>query len=130
VLLALYGVGLIAAGVFRADSALGFPPGAPPGPPEVSWHDALHFVAGAISFVCLAAACFSIGRRYAAEGRRSWALYSRVTGVVFLAGFAMVASGQGGAASVLAFTSAVVCVWAWMSSVAHERRRRLGDGRA
>ena len=91
-LLAVYGVSLVAAGVFRADPALGFPAGTPEGPGEVSWHGLLHFAAGGIGFTCLAAACFALARRYAADGRRGFARWSRATGVVFLTGFAMVAS--------------------------------------
>jgi hypothetical membrane protein len=67
-LIAAYGVGLIAAGIFRADPALGFPVGTPETTP-VSWHGMLHFVAAAVGFICLAIACFILARRYAAEHR-------------------------------------------------------------
>ncbi len=107
-LVAAYGLSLVAAGVFRADPALGFPAGTPDGPAAVSWHGMLHFVAGGIGFSCLAAACFVMARRYAAEGRRGRATFSRVTGVVFLAGFAMIASSGGSAVATVAFTAAVV----------------------
>ena len=36
------GVGLVVAGVFVTDAGSGFPEGAPPGAPEMSWHGALH----------------------------------------------------------------------------------------
>src|SRR5439155_11750011 len=42
-LVGAYGVSLIAAGVFRADPALGFPPGTPDGATEVTWHGMAHF---------------------------------------------------------------------------------------
>jgi len=45
-LIAVYGASLIAAGVFRADPALGFPVGAPEQPAAISWHGMLHFAAG------------------------------------------------------------------------------------
>ncbi len=114
-LIGVYGASLIGAGVFRADPALGFPPGTPPGVAEVSWHGIAHFILGGIGFTCLVAACFVLARRFAGEGRRGWATYSRVTGVLFLAGFAGVASGAG---SVLAFVAAVVLAWTWVSALA------------
>jgi len=123
-LLGVYGVSLVAAGVFRADPALGFPAGTPEGPGEVSWHGLLHFAAGGIGFACLAAACFAIARRYAAEGRRGFARWSRATGAVFLTGFAMLASSGGSKAGTLVFTAAVIAVWAWLSAVALDAYRR------
>lgn len=65
-LLAGYGVALIGAGVFRADPAHGFPPGAAAGgADQVSWHGTLHLLAGSIGFACLIAVCFVIARSYA-----------------------------------------------------------------
>ena len=123
-LIAVYGASLVAAGVFRADPALGFPAGTPAGPGEVSWHGLLHFAAGGIGFTCLAAACFTLARRYAVAGRRGFARWSRATGAVFLAGFAMVASSGGSEAGNLAFTAAALAVWAWLSAVALDAYRR------
>ena len=56
-LVAIYGASLIAAGIFRADPALGFPVGTPAGPGAVSWHGMLHFAAGGVGFTCIAIAC-------------------------------------------------------------------------
>jgi hypothetical protein len=117
-LIAAYGVSLIGAGVFRADPAMGFPRGAPDGAAEVSWHGTLHFVSGGVGFACLIAACFVIARRFGTHGRRAWATYSTITGVVFFAGFVGIASGGGNAATNLAFVAAVVLAWAWVSAVA------------
>jgi len=123
-LIAAYGVGLICAGVFRADPALGFPPGTPDGPGEVSWHGVLHLAAAGFGFTCLAVACFVVARRFAVEGRRGWAAVSRVTGVVFLAGFVAVAAGAGSTAANLAFVAAVLVVWAWLTALnVHHYRR-------
>jgi hypothetical membrane protein len=85
-LVGVYGASLIAAGIFRADPALGFPAGTPERAP-VSWHGMLHLAAGGIGFLCLIVACLIVGRRFAAEGRGGWALFSRVTGIGFLAAF-------------------------------------------
>lgn len=117
-LIGAYGLSLVAAGVFRADPAAGFPVGTPTGAVRISWHGGLHLLAGAIGFGCLVAACLLLGRRFGAEGRRSWAAFSRVTGVLFLAAFVGIAAGAGSAATVLPFVAAVVLVSAWMSATA------------
>ncbi len=97
---------------------MGFPVGTPDGPGEVTWHGIGHLVAGGIGFLCLIAACFVLARRFSRDGRRGHAVYARVTGVVFLAGFAGIASGAGSTAMTLAFVGAVVWVWAWVSATA------------
>ena len=126
-LVAVYGASLIAAGIFRADPALGFPVGTPAGPGQLTWHGLLHFAAGGVGFTCVAIACLVIGRRYAAEGAHGLAWFSRVTGVVFLAGFAMVASGGASRMANLLFTAAIILIWAWMTTVALDRYRRIGQ---
>lgn len=125
-LIGVYGVSLIAAGVFRADPALGFPAGTPDGPGTVSWHGLLHFAAGGIGFTCLAIACFVMARRYTGEGNRGFVVLSRVTGVIFLATFAMLAASGGLPFANLLFTVAIVGVWAWISAVAVNRYRQVG----
>jgi Protein of unknown function (DUF998) len=117
-LVGAYGLSLVAAGVFRADPAMGFPPGTPEDAAEVSWHGVLHLVAGGVGFVCLVVACLLVAGRFAAEGRQGWARFSRATGVLFLAGFVAVAAGAGATWSNLAFTAAVVLVWSWVSALA------------
>jgi hypothetical protein len=57
-LIALHGAGLILAGVFPADPAMGFPPGAPDGFPEpMSRSAALHGLGFALAFSSLTLAC-------------------------------------------------------------------------
>ena len=69
-----------------------------------------------------------MGRRFAAEGRRGWQLFSALTGVVFLAGFAMVASSGGSRVANLVFTATVILIWVWMAAVAADRYRRVARG--
>jgi hypothetical membrane protein len=114
-LIATYGVCLVAAGVFRADPARGFPVGTPE-TTAVSWHGMLHFMAGGIGFLCLIAACFVLASPFSSDGRRGLAWFSRFTGVAFLAGFAGIASGSHGPTT-LAFVATVVIVWAWLATV-------------
>jgi hypothetical protein len=116
-LLGGYGLGLVGAGAFRADPAFGFPPGTPSGPGAVSWHGMLHLATASVGFACLIAACMVLARRLSANDRRGWAAWSWGTGLVFLAGFAAVASGTAGVLGNLAFTVAVVLAWAWISAV-------------
>jgi hypothetical protein len=114
-LIAGYGVSLIAAGVFRPDPAQGFPVGTPE-TTAVSWHGMLHFMAGGIGFLCLIAACVVLAARFAREGQRGLAWFSRIAGFGLLAGFAGIASGSHGPTT-LAFVAAVVTVWAWLATI-------------
>lgn len=129
-LLAGYGVALIGAGIFRADPAHGFPPGASTGDADqVSWHGTLHLLAGSAGFACLIAVCFVIARTYAHQGQRRAAVVSRAVGVVFAVAFAGIATSAGNAAINLSFTAAVITSYAWLTVIAAElyRRTRLEE---
>jgi hypothetical membrane protein len=123
-LVALYGVGLMAAGVFRADPADGFGPGAPLGKAvHISWHGDGHLIAASIGFIALIAACFAAARSFSRAGHRGLAIYSRITGIGFLAAFAGVTTGSSSPAIVVPFYAAVLAVFAWIAiiSVHHYR---------
>lgn len=126
----VFGVCLVAAGVFTADPALGFPVGTPEGPGRVSWHGLLHFAAAGIGFTAIAAACFVLARRYATDGRRGFARYCRATGLVFLGGFLCVVSGAGSTVANLAFVGAVIALWVWVSVVAVDLYRAVSPARS
>jgi hypothetical membrane protein len=116
-LLATYGVGMVGAGAFRADPMAGFPVGTPDGPPvALTMHGTLHFVSGGVGFLALIIATFLLAKRFRCEDRPGRAVSSIVTGVAFLAGFVGIASGRTSPVIVLAFTAAVLLVWAWLSS--------------
>lgn len=121
-MLGLYGLGLVGAGIFSADPANSFPIGTPEGMAEVTTNGLLHFVSGAIGFIGLIAACFILAKYFKAKNEQSWAIYSRATGVLFGAAFIGIAIGSNGSGAalttvVLAFTVAVVAGWAWISAV-------------
>jgi hypothetical protein len=124
-LLGLYGLGLVGAGFFAADPALGFPPGTPEDATAISWHGLLHFVAGGIGFLGLIAACFVFASRFMALKQPGWAAYSAATGVIFFAAFFGIASGSRGAGVSLAFALAVVIAWVWISVMAARLRSGL-----
>jgi Protein of unknown function (DUF998) len=124
-LLAGYGVALIGAGIFRADPAHGFPPGASTGnAAQISWHGTLHLLAGSAGFACLIAVCFVIARSYARRGHRRAAIASRAVGIVFVLAFAGIATGAASAAINLSFTAAVIASCAWLTAVAVGLYRR------
>jgi len=123
ILLALYAVGLVGAGVFVADPGGGFPPGTPDSA-GMTRAGLLHFVFGAIGFYSLVGACFVFAFRFRGQGRAGWALYSAVTGAGFLLSFMGIASGRITPAVMLAFYGAVAWSWIWLSAVLlHEAGR-------
>lgn len=126
ILLSVYGLGLIGAGIFVPDPAPDFPPRAA-GAEATSGtlHGLLHFACGGLGFLALIAACFVLTRRFAGLGERSWAFFSAATGVLFFAGFAGIASGGGSAALNIAFTVAVLVAWTWLSLVSWKIRSEV-----
>jgi hypothetical membrane protein len=122
VLLAGFGVGLVAAGVFVADPALGFPPGTPEGIPDhQSWHSVLHGVSAIVSFVFLVGACLTLGYRFARQREWGWAVYSVATGIVSF-GLPSVPNPWGG---VFLFVAAAVA-WVWIAALSVRLTRQLG----
>ncbi|WP_188190357.1 DUF998 domain-containing protein [Nonomuraea sp. SYSU D8015] len=116
-LVGAFGVSMIGAAIFPADPAMGFPAGTPEGPGTVTLSGTLHMAVGGVGFWCMAAACYVIASRFARQGRTGWALYSRVTGTLFLGSFAGIASGGGIAWANLAFVAGIVAIWTWLSLV-------------
>lgn len=115
-LLTAFGLGMVGAGIFRADPMGGFPVGTPDGPPVApTLSGLLHLVFAGIGFLCLVAATMVLARRFRSEGRRGWATVTIMTGIVFLAGFAAIASVAPTPAVNLTFTAAIVVAWAWLS---------------
>jgi hypothetical protein len=83
ILLGIYGLTFIGAGIFVTDPVLGYPPGASSTP---TVHGILHNLFGQLQFISLTAACFVLARREAAvPERRGWAWYSRATGLLVAA---------------------------------------------
>jgi uncharacterized protein DUF998 len=119
ILLGLFGLGLIGAGIFTADPMNGFPPGTSAGrASEISTYGLLHIATAGIAFLCLISACFVFARRFASEQRGGRMWFSVLTGVAFLAAFVGVASGSDSAAVVIAFWAAMIVAWIWVGALA------------
>lgn len=121
-LVGLYGAGMMAAGLLRADPADGFGPGAPAGKAaHISWHAAGHMVSASVGFIALIVACF-IMARYLGHGL---GIYSRITGIVFAVSFAGVTSGSSSPAIVLPFYAGVLAAFTWLAVVSVHLYRRV-----
>lgn len=129
-LLAVFGLSLIVAGVFRVDPAGGFPADLPQAT-TISGPATVHLLAGAIGFACLAASLLVLARRLSREGSGRLATACRIVAPAFLVGFVGMASGVLGAAGVPIFVLAVIAVFALLGVVFVHRYRQMPntDGR-
>ncbi len=119
ILIALFGLSLIGGGVFLADPGLGFPPGAPEGPPaSVSTAGIVHGIAFGIGMLSLITSFFVFARLFARTGDRGWSRYSVVSGVLFLAMIVLGMTTQ----DFRILTAATVVGWGWLAlAIAHVR---------
>src|SRR5262245_51728474 len=112
-LLGIFGLSLVAAGVFRPDPSYGFPPGTAAGAPDsMSWHGVLHLAVAAAGFSALIAACFTAARQFTRCGERRWARRSRLVGAAFLVGFVSVGANTAATNILFVVTAAVAFCWA------------------
>ncbi len=82
IMLGIFGVGMIIGGVFRADPALGFPPGTPLGVPDVvSVSSQIHGMAPIIAFAALTLCFFILSRRFFNQGKKLLAWVTILIGV-------------------------------------------------
>jgi len=87
ILLGVFGVSLIVAGLFVTDPSLGYPLGTHGSGPQ-TLHGTIHGVAGLIAFSSLPIASFVMARRFVGDPNwKGWALYSIVTGVLVIVFF-------------------------------------------
>jgi hypothetical membrane protein len=118
-LIGAFGIGLMAAGVFRPDPANGFPPGAPPGNPKhPSWHSNVHFTVATLAFLALIVACLVVARGFASHQQAGWAAYSAAMGLALLgATVAIAAQANKGTVNVVFYIVAVLTM-GWVSALA------------
>jgi hypothetical protein len=85
-LIAVFGLGLIASGVFVMDPENGFPIGTPDGPAvTMSWHGIAHLVAATVAYTGLAAACIVLTVRMARRRAVLAAVLNLGAALIFLA---------------------------------------------
>jgi uncharacterized protein DUF998 len=86
-LLGIFGLALIVAGLFVTDPSLGYPPGTHSNGAQ-TLHGIIHGVAGLVTFSSLTFASFVMARRFAGDPEwKGWTLYSIVTGVLVISSF-------------------------------------------
>jgi hypothetical membrane protein len=128
ILIGAAGLGVLLAGVFVTDPAMGYPPGSPPGLPTTSsWHGTIHDMVSLVVFSGLPIAAFVMARRFRGE-RGRWALYSVLTGIGMLVGFVLIFVFQ----DWLGLTQriSIVLGFGWVAQLCLRFRRELSTGRA
>lgn len=115
ILIGLYGVGLVVAGVFPAPAGLGFPPGTPEDQlPVMTTSAIMHSVGFMLAFSSLIFACFVFARRLSGRGWISG--FCAATGIALPA---LIGLGMAGAvAAGIAFYVAAMLAWLWLAVVA------------
>lgn len=128
-LIGLLGIGLIGAGIFVTDPLNGYPPGTPLIPTERTTHGILHDLFGIPFFLGLPIACLVFARFFARQGEtrqgeRSWAWYSRLSGIgMFVVFFVARLGGRIGSEELIALFGllqriTVTIGFAWLSLLA------------
>jgi hypothetical membrane protein len=129
-LVSVWAVGLLGAGLFTTDPIHGYPPGAVDAAVHSTLHGRLHDLFSLAGFVALVAACFVAAIRFRRRHRLGWAAYSAGTGVLFVVAFVLATAGfshGGDLAGVAGLAQRVMATagWFWLSLLAlHELRRR------
>jgi hypothetical protein len=133
-LLAIFAVGVIGAGLFSTDPGGGYPPGARY---EPSLHGTLHDLVSLVVFTVLPVASLLLARRFAVWGERDWATYSATTGLLLAVLFVLMFIGfnrSTGISTVAGLIQRVWIVvgWGWLLLVAAHllRRRAAVDAQA
>ncbi|MER5933944.1 DUF998 domain-containing protein [Streptomyces sp. NPDC002054] len=123
-LVGIWAAGLLGAGIFVTDPVSGYPLGTPDKLAHYgSTHAALHDGVSLAAFVALAAACFIFARRFVVWGKPAWAIYSALTGIVFLVTFALSNLGFDQADGLVDLGGlfqrvAITVGWSWLSLLA------------
>jgi Protein of unknown function (DUF998) len=118
-LVGIYAIGLLAAGVFTTDPVAAYPAGRI-GVVQPSLHSTFHDLASVVVFAALPAACLVFGRRFAVAGERRWAIYSVGSGVVFAVRFVLASAGLNQANGLVDVAGllqriAIIAGWAWLA---------------
>jgi hypothetical membrane protein len=122
-LVGVWAIGLLCAGIFVTDPVSGYPPGTSDRLSGHSWHGALHDLFSLAAFVALSAACFVLSCRFAARGERGWAIYSVFSGFAFAVAFVLSSAGFGQAEGLVGLAGlfqriAVIVGFGWLTLLA------------
>lgn len=122
-LVAIWGIGLLGAGVFITDPVSGYPPGTPDLLLNPTTHGALHDQFSLIGFAALTVACFVFSYRFAAAGQWGWVFYSVITGILFPVGIVLASAAFSQNPSLVAFGGllqrmTVTIGWTWLTLLA------------
>jgi hypothetical protein len=110
-LIGVFGGCLVAAGVFVADAANGYPVGYAEAEP--TWHSLAHGIAALTAGLALTAAIFVFAARFLAQQRVGWAVFSALSGAVY---FVLPWTNLELASLLLPVAS--VIGWGWVSIIA------------
>jgi Protein of unknown function (DUF998) len=124
-LVGIFGVSFIGAGMFPPDPALGFPVGTPADGMTITSRGITHFAFGGIGFLAIIAACFVFARRFNGLQQRGWAIYSVIAGLVFLIAFAGISSGSGKSWTFVGFLIGVSVLWSWLTALSAHLRGQV-----
>jgi hypothetical protein len=115
ILIGLYGIGLVLAGVFPAPAGMGFPPGTPDDLMPVMTPTAIvHSVAFMLAFTSLIVACFVLARVF--SGSTPWLIFYAGAGLLIPA---LIALGMANiVATGVAFYLAAILAWAVLAAAA------------
>ena len=122
-LVGVWAIGLLGAGIFPTDPVSGYPPGTPDRLPGYTPHGALHDLFSLPGFMALGAACLAFGRWFAARGERGWAIYSAASGLAFVVAFVLASAGFGQAEGLVDLSGlfqriAVAAGFGWLTLLA------------
>lgn len=123
ILFALYGAGLILAGIFPAPAGLGFPPGTPEDMQPVMDRGAtIHSIAFMLAFSALILSCFALGLHFWQSGMMGTAIIALLVGLAIpvLIGTGMASVIPTGIAfyiaAVLAWVAIIVAAWPYITA--------------
>jgi hypothetical protein len=119
-LVALFGVGMIGAGISRADPSYGFPPGTAAGKAmTTTLHGNLHLVFGSLGFLGLIVATFVMASYFAGLGHHWHARMSAASGAVFLLAdlSGVVLAKNHEIAYNLTLTAGIIVGFGWLTTV-------------
>ena len=121
-MIAIWGIGLVGAGIFVADPVSGYPPGTPP-IPVPTFSGRMHDLLSLAGFLAMTGAIFSFaGGRGGGRGR-GWVIYSILSGILFVGSLFLATQGFAQVEPWVAIAGllqrvAVFTAWAWLGALA------------